>query len=412
MRYVIIGNSTAAVACIEAIRQKDEKGSITVISSEPHHVYSRPLISYLLLGKTDRQKMKYRPDGFYKDHFVTVLYGRTAEKIDSDEKKVHLENGETVDYDKLLVATGSRPFVPPIKGLDTVKNVHTFMSLDDALALEQAIGPDSRVLILGAGLIGLKCAEGIAGKVAALHVVDMAGRILPSILDDAGAAMVQRHIEQSANVTFHLSQSIERLEANAAHLTGGDALKFDALVIAVGVRANVNLVKEAGGEVNQGILIDTTCRTSLPDVYAAGDCTEGYDSTIGSNRVLALLPNAYRQGETAGLNMAGEKARYDCAIPMNAIGFFGLHMITAGGYEGECYAACEDGDGYKKLFYKGDRLLGYIMIGDVAKAGIYTALIRERTPLSSIDFELICQQPSLMAFSRAERKVMLGGTAV
>lgn len=410
MKYVIIGNSAAAVGCVEGIRSQEKEGSITIISKEPYHTYSRPLISYLLYGKTDRERMKYRPDSFYKEMDCTVMMGKEAVRIDSAAKQVVLDSGEAVPYDKLLVATGSKPFVPPMEGLDAVKQKFTFLSLDDALALEKAITADSRVLIVGAGLIGLKCAEGIADKVGSITVVDLADRVLPSILDETGAQMVQRHIEQKG-IQFLLSDSVQRFEDGTAHLQSGKTVPFDIVVVAVGVRPNVELVQQAGGAVNRGIQTDTLCRTSLPDIFAAGDCAESLDVTTGQQRVLALLPNAYMQGECAGINMAGGEKEYDNAIPMNAIGFFGLHMITAGSYEGEDYTVQTD-SGYKKLVTKDGVLKGYVLIGDVARAGIYTAMVRERTPLEQVDFELLKEKPQLMAFARAERAKKLGGVRV
>lgn len=405
MKYVIIGNSAAAVGCIEGIRQEDRTGPITVVTDEPYHTYSRPLISYLLLGKTDEERMKYRPDGFYEENGVTLLAGKRAEKIDPESKTVLLDDGQALSYDKLLVAAGSRPFVPPIKGLDGVENAFTFMTLDSAKALEKALGPDKRVLILGAGLIGLKCAEGIAGRVGSLTVADLADHILPSILDSEAAAMVQRHIEDHG-VSFLLGDGVDSFEGNTAVLKSGKKVPFDLLVICVGVRPNTSLVSEAGGEVARGIRVDPGCATTIPDVYAAGDCTESFDVSSGQQRILALLPNAYMQGRCAGTNMAGGEAVYDHAIPMNAIGFFGYHVLTAGTYTGEIYRSAE-GSSLKKLFYENDRLKGYILLGDVARAGIYTSLIRKETPLSSIDFALICEKPQLMAFTREERKEML-----
>lgn len=405
MKYVIIGNSAAAVGCIEGIRQEDKSGPITVVTDEPYHTYSRPLISYLLLGKTDEERMKYRPDGFYEENGVTLLAGKRAEKIDPESKTVLLDDGQALSYDKLLVAAGSRPFVPPIKGLDGVENAFTFMTLDSAKALEKALGPDKRVLILGAGLIGLKCAEGIAGRVGSLTVADLADHILPSILDSEAAAMVQRHIEDHG-VSFLLGDGVDSFEGNTAVLKSGKKVPFDLLVICVGVRPNTSLVSEAGGEVARGIRVDPCCATTIPDVYAAGDCTESFDVSSGQERILALLPNAYMQGRCAGTNMAGGEAVYDHAIPMNAIGFFGYHVLTAGTYTGEIYRSAE-GCSLKKLFYENDRLKGYILLGDVARAGIYTSLIRKETPLSSIDFALICEKPQLMAFTREERKEML-----
>lgn len=407
MKYVVIGNSAGAIGCIEGIRQVDQEGSITLISKEPYHTYSRPLISYYLLGKTDEERMKYRPGDFYEKHNVQCRLGISAERIDPMKKEVFLEDGSSVGYDRLLVATGSNPMVVPIKGLETVEKKFTFMTLDDAKALEGELDRTKRVLIIGAGLIGLKCAEGICRRVKTIDVVDLADRILPSILDEAGAEIVQRQIEEQG-VTFHLSDSIERFERNTAWLQSGQEIEFDLLVMAVGVRPNIALLQNAGAETERGVLVDEHLRTSLPDVYAAGDCTQGYDVTTGEKRVLALLPNAYMQGECAGKNMAGEGAEYRKGIPMNAIGFFGLHMITAGSYEGEDYLKT-DGKRYKRLISKDGMLKGYILIGDIARAGIYTALIREQKPLESIDYELICEKPQLMAFSKADRAEQLGG---
>lgn len=409
MDYVIIGNSTAAVGCIEGIRQVDETGPITVVSREKYYTYSRPLISYLLSGKTDEERMKYRPDDFYREMGCSLLAGKTAVKIQPSEKKVLLEDGEALHYDRLLVATGSDAFIPPVKGLETVEKWFTFMSLDDAKAIKKAVSGSTRVLIMGAGLIGLKCAEGLAKAAGSITVIDLADRILPSILDGESSAIVRRHLEKHG-MEFVLSDSVEAFEKNTAFLKSGMRIEFDVLIVAVGVRPNTKLVREAGGEVNRGIVTDRYCRTSLPDIYAAGDCTESYDITSGENRVLALLPNAYMQGECAGINMAGGEKPFDRAIPMNSIGFFGLHMITAGSYTGtEHVSRSIEKNSYKKLITGDGFLKGYILVGDVARSGIYTGLIREQTPLDSIDFELIKEKPQLLAFSRVDREKMLGG---
>ena len=193
MKYLIIGNSAAAIGTVEGIRQRDKEGEIVIVSSEKYHTYSRPLISYLLLGKTDERRMLYRPRDFYEKMGCRVILGKKVEEIDAKGKNVLLETGETLPYDKLMIATGSSPFVPPMKGLEDVKEKFTFMSLDDAKSLSAAITPQSRVLIVGAGLIGLKCAEGIADKVASINVVDLAPKILPSILDEQGSKMYVRN---------------------------------------------------------------------------------------------------------------------------------------------------------------------------------------------------------------------------
>ncbi len=407
MKYLIIGNSAAAVGAVEGIRQIDKSGQITVISSEPHHTYSRPLISYLLLGKTDRQKMRYRPDDFYSVNGCECIFGKNVLSINVKNKTVSLDDGRSICYDKLLIATGSVPFIPETEGQEKVKNSFTFMSLDDADALGKAINAGSRVLIIGAGLIGLKCAEGIAGRVKSITVVDLSDRVLSSILDAEGSEILGRHIE-SKGISFILGQSVLRYGENEALLSKGGSVPFDVLVTAVGVRPNTSLLSAIEPSYERGIVTDDEMHTVIPDVYAAGDCTQSLDVSSGKNRVLALLPNAYRQGECAGISMAGGKKPFDRAVPMNAIGFFGLHVVTAGSYTGEVFERKAEGS-YKKLFYDKGFLKGFIMIGDVNKAGIYTSLIQNGIPLSDIDFELVCEKPSLMAFSRKYRDEKLGG---
>jgi NAD(P)H-nitrite reductase large subunit len=408
LKYVIIGNSAAGIGAVEGIRSIDKQGEITVITDESHHTYSRPLISYLLLGKVTEESMRYRGESFYSDNNCTLLPFTKVEKIDAATKNVVSRDGEKIPYDKLLVATGSSPFVPPFEGLDTVKDKFTFMSLGDALSLEAALDQNKRVLIVGAGLIGLKCAEGIHERVKQITVLDLAPRILSSILDDDGAKLVQSHIE-SKGIEFRLSANIKNFKANTAILDNGAAIDFDILVLAVGVRPNTALLSGIA-KINKGIAVNEKSETSAPDIYAAGDCTQTNDISSGQSKIMALLPNAYIQGECAGINMAGGEKIFDKAIPMNAIGFFGLHIITAGSYVGKVHAETASGN-YRRLFYSSNKLNGYILIGNIEKAGIYTSLIRERTPLDTIDFALVCEKPGLMAFRKEERMVKLGGAS-
>lgn len=405
-KYVIIGNSTAAIGAVEAIRKNDTENEITIITKEDYETYSRPLISYLLLGKTTEEKMRYRPHSFYEDNKCKLILSKEAVKILPEEKAVVLNDNSKIYYEKLLVATGSTPFIPPMSGLESVSKKFTFMSLADAKALSNSLTKDSKVLIIGAGLIGLKCAEGIINRVNSIEIVDLQPKVLSSILDDEAAEIVCNHLEKNG-LKFRLSDSVKEFRGNKAYLTGGDVVEFDVLVLAVGVRANTTLIKDAGGAVNRGIVIDENCKTSLDDIYAAGDCVEAFDVSTNSRKIMALLPNAYIEGECAGNNMSGKTCGYK-AIPMNAIGFFGQHIISAGTYEGQVYSKV-NGNNYKKLFYSDNKLNGYILIGNVDKAGIYTSLIRERTPLDSLDFELICEKPGLMAFTKDIRNQKLGG---
>lgn len=408
MKYVIIGNSAAAVGCIEGIRSVDSFGEITVISAEKYHTYSRPLISYLLCGKTDEEKMKYRSADFYEKNKCRCVFGVSVTKINSEEKTLTLSDGSEEKYDKLLVATGSSPFIPPMKGLENVKNKFTFMSLDDALSLQEQLSVDKNVLIVGAGLIGLKCAEGIYGRCNSITVVDLADRVMVSVLDSQSSDIVKKHIEEKG-IRIILSDSVSEFKDNTAVLKSGKTVDFDMVVIAVGVRPETKLVSDYGGEVRRGIVTDEKMQTSVPDIFAAGDCTESHDITDGKDKILALLPNAYMQGEVAGVNMAGGEKLFGKAIPMNSIGFFGLHIITAGTYSGDGYEEYTESDGknYKRLVYGGDCLKGFILVGDVGKAGIYTSMIREQMKLSELDFDSIKKSPSLIAMDEGYRKLKL-----
>ena len=247
-------------------------------------------------------------------------------------------------------------------------------------------------------------------------------------MDENASAIVQAHVEAApnTNITFKLGDSVDEFVPNAggkkskngkpfggkARLKSGTELEFDLLIAAVGVRPNTNLVSDAGGKTEKGIIIDAACRTSIPDVYAAGDCVESDDSSIGARRILAILPNAYMQGEIAGINMAGgEGAKLNDIFPVNAAGFFGLHVVTAGSYAGKPIDSPNDRSPYRRFFTEdasGSSLLkGFIIIGDTARTGIYTALIRDKTPLNDIDFGAIVKTPALMAFSKRKRDEIL-----
>ena len=410
MRYVIIGNGPAAVSCVDGIRSTDKDGAITVISKEAHPAYFRPLISYYLEGKSKAENIYCRPSDFYEKNGCEVVAGE-AVAIDKDSRTVALKSGGSIAYDRLCICTGSSPFVPPMKGLDTVEKKFTFLTIDDSYDIEQAIDEHSRVLIIGAGLIGLKCAEGLRDRVRSVTVCDLAPRVLSSILDDECAAIVQRRLEENG-ISFSLGNTADSFEGNTAHMKDGSDIPFDVLVLALGVRPNIGFFKEAGGECGRAIAVDNRMRTSIDDIYAAGDCVEQYDISFGSKRIMALLPNANLGGRTAGVNMAGGDILFDNAVPMNSIGFWGLHMMTAGTYanDGNARMIEEKGErSVKRFFIKDNKLVGFIIIGDVHSAGIYTNLVRSQTDLSGLDMEYLINDPNLLPFGEFYRRKKLRG---
>ncbi|MEG2643455.1 MAG: FAD-dependent oxidoreductase, partial [Eubacterium sp.] len=333
-KYLIIGNAIAAVGGITGIRTVDPLGSITVISGEDRPVYSRPLISYWLEGRVEKENIRYRDRDFYEKNDVSVEYGVMATAVDAKRKIVTLTGGRTISYEKLLVATGSHPFVPPIPGRDSAKNTFTFTTMDDAEGIAEVLTPESQVVILGAGLIGLKAGEALMDQCGSLTVVDLADRVLPSVLDAECAALYADYLE-GLGMALRLGTSITQIGEGEVTLSDGDTLAYDILILAVGTRPESSLVESAGGDVQRGIVTDRQQRTTLLDVYAAGDCTQSYDCSSETEKNMAILPNAYLQGEVAGINMAGGEAVYTRAFPVNAMGIKGYYMLTAGSTMGD-----------------------------------------------------------------------------
>ncbi|MDR3243574.1 MAG: FAD-dependent oxidoreductase [Elusimicrobiota bacterium] len=396
MKYLIIGNCAAGSSAAEAIRKNDKSGTITILSNEDSPAYGRPLISYFLSGKVKAENMVYRDEDFYKSRKISVFLNSQAEKINIKEKTVKTVSGKKFDYDKLLIATGSIPFVPPIKDLNNQKNVFSFLTYDDAKKIKEAVREDSKVIIAGAGLIGLKAAEGLFGKVRKITVIDLADRVMASVLDKPAADIIQNHIERN-EIDFILNASISAVEGEQkvgkVILSDGQTLECDILIIAVGVRPNIRLAKEAGIKTNKAIIVDNYMRTSAKNVYAAGDCVESLDLISNENKILALWPNATNQGEIAGFNMAGDKQEAPIVFAMNSISFLGLQLISAGiicntDYNYAFSDSISSENKLRRLNISDDRLIGFVLINDFQRAGIYTDLINNKTKLSELEYDI------------------------
>lgn len=400
--YVIVGCGTAAIGCVEGIRSVDKQGRITIVSAENHPAYCRPLISYYLEDKTTEEKMKYRDDSFYEENKCDILFGATATKIDIGSKTVLTDKKEEIPFDALCMATGSSPFVPPMQNIEKVEKKFSFLTLDDAKKLKEAVKPGCRVLIVGAGLIGLKCAEGLRAATENITVCDLSDHILSSILDTEDALVVQKHLEENG-ICFSLHNSVKCFENNNAIMNNGEQIPFDILVTAVGVRPNIGAFQDAGGVCDRGITVNERMETSIADIYAAGDCTESRDITDGKVKIMALMPNAYLQGFTAGVNMAGGEMAFDNAIPMNSIGFFGYHLMTAGPRCGK-EIVTKDQESVKRLYFDGNRLVGFVLLGEVKNAGIYTNFIRNRLPVDNSVMESMIKNPNLSLYDPETRR--------
>ncbi|MBI5828435.1 MAG: NAD(P)/FAD-dependent oxidoreductase [Chloroflexi bacterium] len=393
MRYVIIGNSYAAVGAVESIRELDQVGEIVIISDEPYRAYGRPLITYWIAGAVREDQMDYRPAAWYERQRLQTKLRRAVTQVDPASRQVTLDDGEKVAYDRLLICTGGTPIVPPIEGVDA-KGVFTMTRFDDAKAFK-AWCEAKRVkagVIVGAGLIGLSVFKAAKGVKIKLTLIELLDRVLGLALDYESSARIEKRLAE-AGVDVRTSSGAEAAikdkqgRVKAVRLKGGEEIKCQTVVMAVGVRPNVGLLKDSGIKINRGIVVDERQRTSADDVYAAGDVVEAYDVINEKNQPIAILPLAYEQGRVAGWNMAGGDSLYPGGIPLNSLPIFDLPLMTMGitltdsqpGLDVRLHKA----DGvYRKLVFRGDRLIGAILVGDVAHGGTLTWLIRSRLPVT------------------------------
>ena len=325
-------------------------------------------------------------------------------KINPVHKTVTGEDGESLPYDKLFVGTGSYPFVPPMKGLDDVRNKTCFYTLGEEEKLASLLTPKTKLLIIGAGLIGLKCAEGAYTHTKDITIVDLAPRVLPNATTPVVASMLEKRLKEKA-IKVVLGASVAEFSDGKATLTNGETIDFDAVVLAIGVRPQVALLKDAGAEINRGVIVDEGMRTSLPDVYCAGDCAEGYDAVTGQKRLLQLFPSAYNGGRIAGRNMAGKDEIFTTDCALNSTSLFGLKFTSCGSYDGEIQEVTTQ-EGYKAFYVKDGYLVGYMLVGATKRAGIYTDLIAKRVPLADVSSDLFTDV-SLGIFDEKTRKKYL-----
>lgn len=416
MKYMIIGASAAGLAAAEEIRATDAAGEITVLTEEPFLPYSRPSISYYLKGKVKESDMPLRRAAYYKEKKIQILTSARVTAIDRERKTVKCGRKE-YKYDRLCLCTGSVPFVPPIKNAANKTNAMTFLNLASAKGIKAAVSANTRAVVIGAGLIGMKAAEGLAKICKSVDVVELSERVLPSILDEKSAKQVKRHLEQNG-IRFHLGQTVTQVKCSGktikkAVLQNGKELACDLLVVAVGVRPAVALAEAAGLEVQRGIVTDTsTMQTSDPSIYAAGDCTVSVDMLDGSKKIIALWPNAVQQGMVAGSQMAGGNKTLAGVYSVNAIDFFGLRICTCGliHAQGAQYTdrVKANGDTYKRLIFEGDHLVGYVLINCSENAGMYTNLISSRVDLNTLQGDMM-DTPNIFCFDQATRIQKLRG---
>jgi NAD(P)H-nitrite reductase large subunit len=340
-------------------------------------------------------KLHYRCKEFYEQNNVRTILGVKAEIIDIQRNEAVLQNGSKVPYEKLLVATGGKPIVPLMQGLDK-ENVFTFTKLDDVKAIEKAAFKGSRAIVVGASFSGLKAVEALVQKGVEVTVIDIMDRIMPRLFDETASSITRKALEEKG-VNVLLNTTVESItgthKAAGVLLKNGKELPCDFIILAIGVRCNTDIVKDTKIKINRGIIVDEMMQTNIPGIYAAGDVAEGYNFIEDKHMEIAIIPNAYRQGETAGANMSGQSNFFDKGFIMNSMPLFGLSIISAG--------VSEEKDGiriktenslekvsYKKFYIKDNHLVGYLLMNDIDRAGIYTGLLRNTADISSFEEHL------------------------
>lgn len=397
MKNIIIGSSAAGISAAEALRLADPTCEIVMISDEPNPLYSRPLISYFLAGELPEERIYYRPPEFYEQNRIEALLGRRAVRVEPKANRVILDNGEELEYDNLLIATGASPVFPRIEGLEK-KGVFGFRTLKDAKEMLAMLPQVKQAVVLGGGLVGLKAAVGLKARGVDVTVAVGSPHLLSQMVDARAGEIYRRLLEEHG---IKVATGLEPAKIlGDGHVTGvlmesGEELPCQLVVVGKGVRANLGPVEGTEVRYDYGIIIDEHCRTNIPNIYAAGDVAQSYDLVRGEHWTNALWPCAVEQGRVAGLNMAGKEATYQGSMGMNSVQFFDLPVISAG------LAGLRERDFdeelivqpaprvYKRLVLRGDRLVGFILVGDIENAGLIRSLVAKGVSVAGLKDRLL-----------------------
>jgi nitrite reductase (NADH) large subunit len=365
-RYVIIGGGIAGTTAAEAIKAEDAAGQITILSAENHRLYSRIMLPNYLAGRVEKDKLYMRRQAWYAEHGVELRTGEKAASIDPENKKVLMENGAVVAYDKLLLANGASSFIIPFPGHD-LDGVQAMRTIEDVDKLVAATEGGKKVVLIGGGLLGLEMAAALSHRGAEVTVIEVFAWLLPRQLDPEGGEVLKKILEKQG-LHFRLDAKVESISGEGT-ATGvklpDEELPAAAVLMSAGVRPNLDLAKTAGIEVDKGVIINDKTQTSVSDIYAAGDCTEH------KGRPYGLWPAAEEQGQTAGTVMAGGEAEYTGTTMGQSLKVSGVSVFSAGEINAEGDATEErtsTEDTYRKVVKnKAGKVIGAVLIGDVSE---------------------------------------------
>jgi nitrite reductase (NADH) large subunit len=375
----------------ELARRALGRYAVAVIGEEPRLAYNRVLLSALLADEVGFDDIELRPARWWRDRGVTLRYGVRATAVDAAARNVTLAGGTRLSFSKLVFATGSQPIKPDIPGMD-LPGVLTFRDVDDVNAIAAAKAAGTRVVVIGGGLLGLEAAYGLAkagARVTLLHLMD---RLMERQLDHRAALMLQRAVE-ARGIAVRLQAQTTRIAGNGkvegVELRDGTTIAADAVVVAVGIRANAALARTAGLEVGRGIVVDDHLETNAAGVHAIGECAEHRGCCYG------LVEPAYEQAQLLARRLAGERASYPGSVLATNLKVSGVNVFSAGDFlgataEAEEIVLSDPAAGvYKKLVIAQGRLVGAVLFGDTADGLWYLDLIRTGSPVARLRDDLV-----------------------
>ncbi len=394
MKFVIIGSGVAGMtAALDLSRREDADPEIHLYTEEPYSYYYRPQVTNYLAGIVSLEKVVRRPVEWYAERGIQMHLEAPVAEIRPDDKVIVLEGGRTVSYNKLLVATGSHPFIPPLEGAEK-EGVFTLRTLADAASIKKYAEQCKRAVVIGGGLLGLESARGLQGMGLEVAIVELFPWLMPAQLDEMGGEILKRFAgEQGYEVrTGSSGKSIlGEGEVEGMLLSDGETLEAQMVVIAAGVRPNTQLAEDAGLEVNRGIIVNERMETSAPDIYAAGD------NASFRQVCWAIAPVAQAQARVAAANMVGEEATYDPVTPSTSLKVVDIDVSSAGkstvqdNEEGFTEVRFADSDAfiYRKAVLRGGKLVGAIVMGDKATAKSLIDKVEERATMSPEEAEAL-----------------------
>jgi len=383
---VIVGNGMAAMRLVEELAQRAlGRYAIAVVGDEPRLAYNRVLLSSVLAREVSHDDIELKAADWWRDRGVTLLYGRRAVSIDPAIRRVRLADGATLPFSKLVLATGSSAIRLGVSGMN-LAGVMTFRDLGVVASIESSAKPGSKAVVIGGGLLGLEAAYGLAKAGVHVSVVHLMDRLMERQLDQRAATMLKSAIE-ARGIAVHLQAETAairgRKKAEAVVLADGRTLEADLVVVAAGIRPNIDLATTADLDIRRGIVVDDTLRASKPDIYAIGECAEHRGICYG------LVEPAYEQARALAVHLCGGAVSYPGSVIATNLKVSGVSVFSAGDFLGaagtEQIVFSDAGLGtYKKLVIKDGRLVGAVLYGDTIDGLWYLDLIRAGASIEAI----------------------------